>query len=196
MSHFSFFPHSKTITLLLENRSGLILLFFLILSGCPPSPNYNKEQGTFNMTAPSLLYFKNIRSIAYEQQTQEGTRIDLYKLKRFDTDNTRPILYPIIASNWMNDEAYLLIRTNNFKKGFAEPLNVVWQKEDSQGEYLLESSSWDNQYHFAHLIYQSINEGDQLSIRDRQGNLTPLFHKGMDRNNFMTTMRDYYRLTE
>ncbi len=181
----------------MKNLSVLILLFLLLsCNGNKKDPVQPEGASRFRTTAPSHLYFKNIRSIHYEMTTEPDTRIDLYKFRRFSETDRRPILYPVIVDNWMQDEAYLLIRPNDYRGGIPDMLQVEWQNTRDSGRYLLQSADWTDQHRFAQQLYQSLQEKHQLLLLDKEGNFVPLFDDKQDQISFLTTMRDYYRLTE
>lgn len=182
----------------MKNPSILVVIG-LILSAChlPATKDpAGEKDDRFHTTPPSHLYFKNIRSSNYEQQTQPGTRIDLYRLRRFSQTTDRPILYPVIADNWMQDEVYLLIRPNDFKVGFSDTLRVFWKSDRDSGRYELPLPNFSEQYRFAGQLYQSLQQKHRLTIETAAGNRAPLFENQEDRQLFLTTLRDYYRLTE
>ncbi|MEL6926991.1 MAG: hypothetical protein AAFO94_23330, partial [Bacteroidota bacterium] len=53
-----------------------------------------------------------------------------------------------------------------------------------------------NQYEFAGEIYEHLLNDEKLYLENKEGDYVPLFHNRADRLHFLTTMRDYYRLTE
>ena len=176
----------------------ILILFWGILAACDPisRQTQSKENKTFRTTPPSHLYFKNIRSLSYEQNTQPGTRVDLYKLRRFSDTEDRPILYPVIADNWMQDEAYLLIRPNDFEQGFSDTIRVFWKHSQDSGRYELKLANWPNQLRFAEQLYQGMQKDQQLTVETAAGERVPIFERKEDRLHFTTTMRDFYKLTE
>lgn len=177
---------------------SILLILSLLFQACQNGKTGNTSGKTvaFRTTAPSHLYFKNIRSIHYEMTTRPGTRIDLYKFKRFSDTRSRPILFPIIVDNWMQDEAYLLIRPNDYRSGFPDTLQVNWRHEQDSGRYVLRSADWTDQYRFAQQLGRSLEEEHHLEVLNREEQFVPLFENRQDRNYFLTTLRDYYRLTE
>ena len=80
-----------------------LLYFFipcLFLLGCvPPPENAASVAKQFRTTAPSTLYFKNIRSTNYSMQEDAETRIEYYQLKKAEVSKTRPHLLPRIAND-------------------------------------------------------------------------------------------------
>lgn len=102
-------------------------LIFLLFAGCkeptPSKPQDSKPTGLFATTAPSKIYFNNIRSIQYYRNRKPGTKLDVYRHKKFSMTNKRPIIYPLIIDNWMKDEAYLFVEQNTYPS-FSDPLKI------------------------------------------------------------------------
>lgn len=163
----------------------------------PPGQSTATGDPRFQTTAPSLLFFKNMRSAYYETQEQPQTRIELYRLRRFATSSSqRPILIPIIANNWLADEAYLFIQPNAFEKGFAEPYTVFWEDDGTAGSRTLHPMDVNQQYEFALEVYERLAKGYALQALCADSTLAPIFDQQEDRLNFMTVVKDYLRLIE
>ena len=178
-------------------RPAAILIFVLILlNGCTNTPQQqsNSTTSSFRTTAPSQLYFKNMRSIYYNVEEQEKSRIEIYQLKQFTKDTDRPIVYPIIANNWLNDEAYLMLKTNDFVHGFSQPLQVEIMEQDKT--ITLASPTAQEQYVMAIDIYEALKAGHTLKVMGADEKAYPLFDGKFDRNHYTTTLRDYLRLIE
>ncbi len=173
-----------------------ILLTFLLACSSPEAPPAKDGPAIFRTTQPSHLYFKNIRSNSYRLETQAGTRVDLYRLRSADDTNERPILYPVIADNWMADEAYIFLETNDFEAGFSDTLRVAWQSERDSGRYELAPRDREGQFRFAQQLYEGLRSGYRFRIQTAGGDYAPLFENNRDRQNFLTTLRDYNKLVE
>jgi len=171
---------------------------FGLLGACsaPETSPAATEGGVFRTTQPSHLYFKNIRSSSYLQETKAGTRIDLYRLRGLADTKERPLLYPIIVDNWMEDEAYLLLEPNDFIQGFSDTLRVHWRSERDSGRYELARRDWQQQYLFAQQLYEGVQAGYGFRIQTAGGEYVPFLEANQDRQSFRTTLRDYNKLTE
>lgn len=185
----------------------LILSLLCICYGCvnpTPSSDTNTPPDTqrmFRTTDPSRIYFRNIRIINYQSTTQPGTRIDLYRWKRWPQQTEYPEIIPVIVDNWMQDQAFIRLEVNPAAPPPYEPLTIFWQhnSEDqpSIGDTLqLVSSRWEDQYTFATQIYDHLLANDLLTIQGNDSRYYPLFHDYESRNAFLITLRDYFRLIE
>lgn len=172
------------------------IVVFILLSGCTNTQQQPSDttEAAFRTTSPSLLYFKNMRSIYYNMEEQEGSRIERYQLKQFAKDTKRPIIYPVIANNWLNDEAYLMLKTNGFIHGFAQPLQIKIIEQDTL--LTLASSTNKGQYLMATGIYEALKAGYTLEVTGEDRTTYPLFDDKLDKSHYMMTLRDYLRLIE
>jgi len=153
-----------------------------------------KEQ--FRTTEPSRIYFNNMRSSYYYREQQPNTRIDLYRFRKFANATDRPLLSPIIVNNWMEDEAYIFIRKNEFEQGFSDTLTVKWESPADSGYYYLPLANKENQYQFAGQLYESLQKRHRLLVKNQAQKFVPLFDDYNDKQQFRTVLKDYYRLTE
>ena len=120
-------------------KKNMFLSFLcILLTACsgPGSRQNNTSSGPqYQTTAPSLLYFKNIRSINYEQSEQPGTRIELYRLRQFSQPAKEPLLVPTIANNWLEDEAFIFLEPVDFGQPWARPITIRWQSRQDSGAF-------------------------------------------------------------
>ena len=178
----------------MKNLLIFITLIGLIVS-CSSEKSPNKQGSEFHTTPPSLLYFKNIRSTSYTQTEQANTRVELFQLKKLDLNTNRPIIYPVIANNWLAEEAYLLIKTNDYVNGFKE-ITIEWEESNESQSLSMGTPNFKNQYQFGLTIYELLNKGVDIRTRDELGNLVNLFDNYGDKSAFQTTMNDYLKLIE
>ena len=171
------------------------LLGLLFACSSPDTPAEG-QRSLFRTTQPSHLYFKNIRSNSYQMETQTGTRVDLYQLRSSADTKGRPMLYPVIADNWMEDEAYIFLEPNDFTEGFSDTLRVAWRTQRDSGRYELAPHNREGQFRFAQQLYEGLRAGYRFHIRTADGDYAPLFQNNRDRRNFLTTLRDYNKLIE
>jgi hypothetical protein len=181
----------------MKNYLQLFILASFTWSCQPASaPSNATGDARFHTTDPGRLYFKNMRSSAYTMEEQAKTRIELYQLRRFSSTSQRPIFIPIIANNWLADEAYIFIQPNEFERGFAAPLTYAWEGGGLLGLSTLQPASIGRQYEFAMELYEHLAQNYTLQVLCADSTLAPFFENQEDRLHFMTTIRDYRRLTE
>lgn len=149
----------------------------------------------FQTTDPARLYFKNIRSIAYYRTRKPHSEIDIYEARKSARTDKRPILYPQILDNWLDNEAYIFIEKNAFSK-FASPLTVKAESDSLSTVFEIAIFNKKNQYEFAENIFQALKNSQELSVKTKEDAFVPIFQNYQDKSNFMMTMQDYYRLIE
>lgn len=178
----------------------LMLLIFFLETSCqhPQPPKEFTGNELFHTTDPSRLYFNNIRSTYYYKQRQPNTRIDIYKFRKLKQTRKEPLIQPKIVNNWMQDEAYIFLETNDYIGGFSDTLTVKWQsnRDTTNGYYYLTLANKENQYQFARNLYESLKEKHYMEVKTKKNGFVPIFEDYAEQNNFRTTLNDYYRLTE
>lgn len=177
-----------------------VVLFLLIISACgQPSADAAKQPNPFfSTTPPSRLYFKNMRSYYYQQRTMPQTRTDLYTLKTLPTQADYPMLIPIIADNWMQDEAYLLLERNNHSAWPADTVRFRWQDPQSgqHGFINWSENTMRAQYDLAEAIAQQLALGHKFSIIQADSTVIPVFEEKEYIANFLKIKTDYEGLIE
>jgi hypothetical protein len=179
--------------------SWAILVLFLTAVACSPDET-ERQQGTgdrrFRTTPPSLLYFKNMRSTQYRVEEQAKSRIELYRLNKFEEVEQRPVLYPVIANNWLEDEAYLFLRPNAWVAAFHDPLTLSQDSSWSAQNIQLQPPTPVEQYELSMQLYESLKRGESWYVAAADSTFAPLFAEGDERALFLTTVRDYLKLTD
>jgi len=174
---------------------GILLVVIIMATACNSSVKQDeKKSNRYHTTDPSRLYFKNIRSSSYSEK-QLANRMDVYKHKKFDNTNERPIIYPTIVNNWMGDEAYLFIEKNTYPN-YGDSLIIKWEQGKDNGQFMLTLPTKDDQYDFIKQIYEGIKKGQELTLKTKEGIYVPIFQNKEDQTQFVVTVNDYYKLTE
>lgn len=171
----------------------------LLFSSCDEaaSGRFSIGGAFFATSTPSELYFNNMRSSYYEAAQDSGTQINLYRLKRLTPKTEIPQLIPIIAHNWLAEEAYLLIQPNEYENGFRSPLTVYWKNGEEEGKIVLEQpDDYEAQYRFAAELDQALKNKYGLEVLSEQGRRVQLFGQYDQKSRFMTTIRDFRNLID
>jgi len=173
----------------------LLCISFFLACESNKSPKKITGDRQFQTTDPSRLYFKNIKSVAYYRTRKRHSEIDIYQVRKFSRTNKRPILYPQILDNWLDNEAYIFIEKNAFPK-YASPLTIKATKDTLSTIFEIDIFNKKNQYEFVENIYQALKNRAELSVKTKEESFVPIFQNYQDKSNFMMTIRDYYRLIE
>lgn len=175
------------------------LLLSLFLGACtaegPAEPKVT-QHSVFRTTAPSQLYFKNIRSTAYYVDRKPQSKKDIYRLRAFSNTRKRPILVPLIVQNWLEDEAYLFLEPNDYEYGFADSLLLRWTEAGDTTQYYMPFRGKEEELKMAEKIFGALAENRKLEVKTRENGWQPIFQEGDDRRHFLITLGDYFRLVE
>jgi hypothetical protein len=137
-----------------------------------------------------------MRSTQYTVDEQPRSRIELYRLSKFEPVTKRPAIYPVIANNWLEDEAYLFLQTNVWEAGFLSPLTISQDTSWSLEVLQLQPPTPVQQYELGLRLYESLKRGEVWYAAAADSTFAPLFEDGDERSYFLTTVRDYLKLTD
>lgn len=176
----------------------LIGLFLIIISlpGCKidRDKKVSRSKFQFEIGDDSELFFRNVRQIYYDRSSPDGT----WQAYRFDDryfGNDRPVILPVIVINWLQDEAYLLIDTNQLLSEEDDLRVMISDTSTSKIDTLiLNQRGRERMLEFGSRLYEAIQANQKMAVRSK-GKFVPLLVEGNDRETFRITMSDYYRLT-
>ena len=96
----------------------------------------------------------------------------------------------------MEDEAYLFLQPNEWKAGFLLPLTLSQDTAWSSAALQLQPPTPERQYELSLLLYESLKQGEVWYAAAADSTFAPLFADGDERAYFLTTVRDYLKLTD
>lgn len=167
----------------------------LLLFNCvPPPSNPVGIDKRFRTTAPSLLYFKNIRSSSYNTSQNPATRIDYYKLRQWKKQNSTPVFYPTIVNDWMNDAAYIQLQPNTFSGLPKDKIRL--EIAGKSHELQLRTDNFIASTDLATQLLIALEAGNKISIKTTDSTTFTLFEDKLEKNSFVTTIKDYLKLVE
>lgn len=175
-----------------------IIFVLLLLTSCQQNHpyDYNYEpRAMFRTTPPAHLYFKNMRSTYYEQISLPADTLDLYLLRRYPASSSRPILTAAIADNWMRDEAYLKLSLQWPTASSRDTFRIQWKTKDKAGFIHLRENSWVSQLNSAREIESALRSHYRLYWTSNEGQIHELFREEAERQAFLTTVKDFQKLT-
>jgi hypothetical protein len=172
------------------------LLFLLTSCGGPVTKPSDNDR-PFRTTAPSRLYFKNIRSTAYATIDNKQEGMDWYRFRKLPTEADAFTFIPVIVDHWLQDEAYIMFQfLGNENQSFAEPLTIQWQDDNNEGEFDFAQRDQAGQFEFARNLYTQLQQKNKLAILGKEGEPIPILENYKDRTYLLTILSDYFRLTE
>lgn len=124
-----------------------------------------------------------------------AAKLDVYRLKKRNTGDERPVINLAIVNNWRYDEAYLLLEPNSLLQ--LNELSVNWTKEKTgeQGTVAFENGNKRSIVRFADQLYDLIQQESRLTVI-LDGKSVDILNNSEDSEAFRITMVDYYRLVQ
>ncbi|MFN7118632.1 MAG: hypothetical protein ACK4TA_17675 [Saprospiraceae bacterium] len=177
-------------------KNILFLLLFSCVCSCDPAPSsITQPQQQFRTTPPARLYFKNMRSYYYQQSTEAETKIDFYTLKKFQDPEERPLLMPVIADNWLEDEAYIFFK-NDQTDLFTDTLHLQLEDNNNMDTLVWTKFDYEGQYLMIQQLFEALQKGHKINVYSQRKTWIPLFDNQSEYANFLRVVNDYYNLTE
>jgi len=187
---------AKSNLLKISNFYGLCgLLFILTACGEGPPDYMAPVDKRFRTTPSARIFFKNIRTYLYQWEQAPNSRTDFYLLRKIAESSPRPILYPVIADVWMQDQAHLLLRSGQYEQ-LPLPISIQWQSKKDSGQIRLDTLNKSQQYEVAMAIYNAVGTAHKIRIQFPGEEFKALFSAERDQTHFMISLQDYLRLTE
>ena len=172
-----------------------LFLTLIALAGCQSNSVERERTGNdrFKTTAPSFIYFKNIKNIKYQTNRSLKNQMDYYRPKLFMNSNNIPVIYPIIIHNWLEDESYLSFEKKNIgetakvfvNNGVGDTTLIDWPGED----YL-------EQLEFVKQLENTLKVDRNIFIQELGREKTMLIYSLTERTNFKAILQDFLNLTE
>ncbi len=172
------------------------LLIILLLAGCKidQDKKVDRSKFQFEIGDDSELFFRNVRQIFYDRSSPDGTW-QAYRFSNRYLGNERPVILPVIVINWLKDEAYLLIDTNELlsQEDYLE-VTISDSSTSKSDTIILNQRGRERMLEFGSQLYEAIQANQQIEVKSR-GEFLPVLKEDIDREAFRVTMGDYYRLT-
>lgn len=166
------------------------------MMGCKIDRDKKVDRSKFQFVIgdDSELFFRNVRQIYYDRSSPDGTW-QAYRFSDQHPGNERPLIIPVIVINWLKDEAYLLIDTNEMLS-VEDDLQVIISNTSSSNAdtLILNQRGRERMLEFGSRLYEAIRSNQKIVVKSR-GEFLPVLNEDIDREAFRVTMSDYYRLT-
>ena len=117
--------------------------------------------------------------------------MDYYYLRAMDEEQT---IYPIIANNWLSEEAYILLKAD--PQLSSDNHVLAFSKEEKRDTLSLPFKTRVEKYDFCKILYTKSRSGYDINILSSQDKWIPAFKNSTEKDLFQEVMRDYFRLTE
>lgn len=171
------------------------ILSLILLAACQSQSVERQRNGDerFKTTAPSLIYFKNIKSLKYQNNRDIKTQMDFYRPKDFLKSTSLPVIYPVIVHNWLEDESYLIFEKRNIGEETRILMEVLpgdttllnWPSED----YL-------EQLRFVQKLEDHLSLGQKILIEPPGQEVKVIKYNSWEQISFTRVVQDFLNLTE
>lgn len=172
----------------------LILLVTILAAGCKidRDKKVDRSKYTFSIGDDAELFFRNVRQIYYDRSSPDGTW-QAYRFGDRYKGEDRPAIHPVIVINWLKDEAYLLIDTNQILAE-EEFLSIEIANQQHTTIIELKERGRERMLEFGSNIYEAIQSKVSVRVLSK-GKYVPIFVDEEERESFHVPMSDFYRLT-
>jgi hypothetical protein len=169
----------------------------LICLSCNPDKGKKvaqTEKIDYSTSPNSVLFFKNVRQLAYHKEENKAARFDLYRFKDRPTDSTLFLLHPMIVHNWRADAAYIFIEPS-LPLSQYDTLHIHWSDSTgtADGSYLYYPGNTDMHYRLSIGLYNSILNKHRLKIGFGD-TIADFMTDEAHREAFRKPLQDYLRL--
>lgn len=176
-------------------QDKFIWSFFLVLivaiCACETTSTEETERIGAKTTPPSLLYFKNLRSIHYSLFSDPTSKLDYYTHRRWKSKKDSNYIVPVIVNDWLHDLAYIQL-VNPFVEGEI----TISKLQDNAEQTTINFATATDHTAQAKFIYDQLLAKQKLQVLLPNEERRSIFHDANERNYFLVTLRDFLRLTE
>lgn len=168
-----------------------MLLFIGVYAFFFPSREVDLSEVQFSTPSSNRLYFKNIRAYFYEKEELEKQKIDIYRMKTSNTEDSLSILSFAIVDHWAVNRSYIIAETSL--------LNVNDQALKIKCEHLsdaifieLKAEDAEANYKFAAQLLTHLSHPNKLFVLEKHKGWIPL--KNSHKKKFKRSLLDYFKL--
>lgn len=168
----------------------LIGLFLLACESRPPSTKVGAAE--LRTSEPSRLYFNNLRQNDYNQ-SESADRTHLLRLRNFPDSSLVPLVVPIIAHNWLEDEAYLSFQPVPYPGTYSDSLVIIFADSDT---FQLKGATPMERFRAGEKLLNHLQNDSNWKIVTKAGSSVPLFEQGYGQDWTRTVLMDYFKLVD
>lgn len=171
------------------------ILILILWMGCQSESveRYRNGNDLFKTTAPSFIYFKNIKSLKYQSTRNPKTQMDFYRPKTFTKVLNQPIIYPVIIHNWLEDESYLVFEKKNIS---SEARIMIMPKEGDRIVLNWPEKEYISQLAFLRTLENHLRHGNNIEVKEAGQDTQIIKFSLNQRRSFSAVVQDFLKLTE
>ncbi len=172
-----------------------LYLLLLVSWGCDTQKTrlLSPENFENSFTQSGLLYFKNVRQLAYDKTVHEPSKMEQFRHADRPQAADQPHITLCLVLNILTDRAYIMVEPSSFFG--SDTLRVQWESTEpaAQGEFIFAGDAMPHHYRFAAQLYNALLQEHTLRTTVA-GTTYMLFQEKKDREAFRVTMYDYQQV--
>lgn len=168
----------------------MLILLCCLSAGCGSNGHSRLQEASLCTTDERRLYFHNVRSIRYQILEVGKDRMQLCRHKDFVKQ--QPAFFPVIANNWMHDEAYIIHELHDSLTDMSPRLLI--RSGNTSDTFDLNRRNYLYQLELARRLYQVLQAEDtQLKLCFDDSCQVFLLNESLKKT-FRLVYRDYLKL--
>ena len=136
-----------------------------------------------------------MRSINYKSEAVGNNQIDIFRFRKLDEVQNRPIIFPQIMDYWILDRAYLKLVSNKSANSVIRD-TLIFKDKNLLDTLVIRANRPEEQTQIVIKIHDTLKKEQQIFAITKEGKQLLLLEDKMDRYYFDIIMKDYYRLID
>lgn len=136
-----------------------------------------------------------MRSINYNSEAVGNNQIDIFRFRKLDEVQNRPIIFPQIMDYWILDRAYLKLVSNKAANSVIRD-TLIFKDKNLLDTLVIRANRPEEQTQIVIKIHDTLKKEQQIFAITKEGKQLLLLEDKMDRYYFDIIMKDYYRLID
>lgn len=169
---------------------GMLVLISLFAAFGPEGKKINLKTVEFTTTESASIYFKNIRSYFYDQESYKDGSYVLYRIDSRELDSSKNKLNAVIVRNHLQNQCFIRFESGLVKLD-QEPLRLAWQHADSSGIVQLSSADSFGHYILAADLFEKLDLEADVSLLMQEKRIP---FKEKEKKSLRKSLYDYFRL--
>ncbi|MBL6446219.1 hypothetical protein JMN32_07860 [Fulvivirga sp. 29W222] len=135
-----------------------------------------------------------MRQSYYDLEENKAAKFNIFRYEDRVREADHPLLNLAIVINYLHDEAYLLLETNEYLQR-QDHIEIDWSGEQgSIGTIVLDDYNREGMLEFASQVYEALQQKAHFTVQ-AEDRAIPILEDQKEREAFRVTVTDYYRLT-
>ncbi|GEM_PF-3679562 len=169
---------------------GMIALIGLYAAFGPEGKKIKLKTVEFTTTESASIYFKNIRSYFYDQESYKDGNYVLYRIDSRELDSSKNKLSAVIVRNRLQNQCFIRFESGLVKLD-QDLLQLEWKHADSSGIIQLKSTDSFGHYMLAADLFEKLDLEAEISLIVAEKQMP---FKEREKKSLRKSLYDYFRL--